>query len=174
MTRRSTLLLAFASAAAAGCGYALWREVHSAPETGVKQLFAATLEDAHGQPQAISQWQGKLLVVNFWATWCPPCVEEMPMLDQVRSGYRDRGVEIIGIGIDSTDKIRAYQQKFGFNFPLLIAGSAGTTVSRALGNEGGVLPYTVLVKSAQTIRKRWIGRVPEDELRTALDANLRS
>jgi thiol-disulfide isomerase/thioredoxin len=174
MNRRTTLLLAFAGAAAAGSGYALWREVRSAPEAGVKQLFAATLEDASGQPQPISQWQGKLLVVNFWATWCPPCVEEMPMLDQIRARYRDRGVEIIGIGIDSADKIRAYQQKFGFNFPLLIANSAGSAVSRALGNEGGVLPYTVLVTPEQTIRTRWIGRVPEDELRSALESNLRS
>jgi thiol-disulfide isomerase/thioredoxin len=172
MERRTAVILTVIGAATLGSGYALRRESRSDWHSGVAQLFAASFDDANGQQQPMAQWQGRLLVVNFWATWCSPCLEEMPMLDRLRATYRTRGVEVVGIGIDAADKIIAYQAKHQFKFPLVIAGTVGSGVSRSLGNEQGVLPYTVLIGPKGVVARRWTGLVAEQDLRSALDDNL--
>lgn len=137
-------------------------------------LFAMTLPDAVGVQQPLAQWRGRLLVVNFWATWCPPCVEEMPDLQAVRDAYRGRGVEVIGIGIDSAERITAFAERMKLSLPLLVAGMAGSELARGLGNPAGALPYTVLIDSKGSVAQRKLGQIKRSELQAWLDARLGS
>jgi peroxiredoxin len=174
MAARRTLVtvgLVGAAAAAAGVGVGVWRAGVSARDTAAGQaLFALTLPDAGGTPQALSQWQGRPLVVNFWAPWCAPCVEEMPDLQRIRDEYRTRGVEVIGVGIDSAARIRQFRDDHSITLPLLVAGAEGSRLGDQMGNTAGVLPYTVLVDPNGRVAERKIGRIRPDSLREWLDA----
>jgi thiol-disulfide isomerase/thioredoxin len=172
--RRRLILGATAVAAlAAGAGVAWWRTQAQAVDAGaVDALFAATYPDADGRPQPLRQWNGKLLVVNFWATWCAPCVEEMPELQRVHDDFRARGVEVIGLGIDTAPKIRAFRDQLGLRFPLLVAAADGTEIARRLGNPMGALPYTVLISTDSRVLHRKLGRVRDAELRGWLERQL--
>lgn len=116
----------------------------------------------------------RVYVVEFWATWCPPCVEEMPDLQAVRDAYRGRGVEVIGIGIDSADRIAAFAERMKLSLPLLVAGMAGSELARGLGNPAGALPYTVLINSDGSVGQRKLGQIKRSELQAWLDARLGS
>lgn len=162
-------------ALAAGLGVTVnwWRtEPARATAEATAALFEATFPDADGRPQPLSQWRGRLLVVNFWATWCPPCVEEMPLLQQVRDAYRERGVEVIGLGIDSPAKIAAFRDRHRLTLPLLVAGTGGSDLNRALGNISGALPYTVLIGTDGRVREKHLGQVQPQQLRRWLDTAL--
>ena len=170
--RRNVVLLA-AGLGAAGLGLAVnwWRTEPRTAETGaVEALFAASFADADGTMQPLAQWKGRPLVVNFWATWCPPCVEEMPDLQRARDAYRGRGVEVIGIGIDNAAKIAEFRERHGLTLPLLVAGAGGSDLNRALGNSGGALPFTVLISADGRIAQRHLGQVRPEQLRRWLDA----
>jgi peroxiredoxin len=168
MTERRALLaagLVAALAAAAGVGMGVWRSHAARDAAATEILFALTLPDAGGTPQALSQWKGQPLVVNFWAPWCAPCVEEMPDLQGIRDEYHPRGFEVIGLGIDSAVRIRQFRDEHRITVPLLVAGPEGTTVADQLGNKSGALPYTVLIGSDGRILERKLGRIQPDELR---------
>jgi peroxiredoxin len=175
MNRRTSLLMLGTGALAAGVGVAInwWRtEPSRGAAAATAALFAATFPDPDGQAQPIAQWRGRPLVVNFWATWCPPCVEEMPALQQVRNTYLGRGVEVIGIGIDSAGKIAEFRDKYRITLPLLVAGAGGSQLNRALGNDSGALPYTVLIGSDGRVRERHLGQIKPEQLRRWLDRAL--
>jgi len=175
MNRRAWIGVLATGALAAGLGAALnWfrTEPVAAGAEASEKLFSAVFPDADGRPQPLSQWRGRLLIVNFWATWCPPCVEEMPELQTIRDAYRDRGVEVIGIGIDNAVKVAAFRDRFGLTLPLLVAGVGGSDLNRALGNAGGALPYTVFVGRNGEIRERHLGQVKPEQLRRWLDGAL--
>lgn len=142
------------------------------PAPGAAALFTHSLNDADGRMQAISQWQGGLLVVNFWATWCAPCIEEMPDLQTVQAEYAGRGVTIIGIAIDNAAAVKRFRNEQKIGLPLLIAGSAGSDLARDLGNASGALPYTVLVDRSGSVVQSKLGRLKAADLRSWLDAQL--
>lgn len=174
MARRRTLLTlagVVVVAGSAGMGVGVWRsETVARDHAAVEELFALTLADANGREQPLAQWRGRLLVVNFWATWCAPCVEEMPELQAVREEYRSRGVEIIGLGIDSAAKIRQFRDEHALTLPLLVAGLEGSGLGARLGNTAGALPYTVLIDADGRVVERKLGRIRPSELRGWLDA----
>ena len=138
--------------------------------TPVQALFAETLNNPAGTPQALAQWKGKALVVNFWAPWCPPCVEEMPELAQVARDHSAKDINIIGIGIDSPSNIAEFTGKFNISYPIYVAGISGTELSRKLGNTAGGLPYTVLIGADGQVKKTYLGRIKFDELKADLAA----
>lgn len=167
MSRRNVLLLVAAGAGAAALGLAVngWRtRTDLAPPGAIEEFFAASFADADGHPQPLAQWRGRPLLVNFWATWCPPCVEEMPDLQRVRDAYRERGVEVIGIGIDNAAKITEFRNRHGLTLPLLVAGVGGSDLNRLLGNSGGALPYTVLIGADGRLLQRHLGQVKPAQL----------
>lgn len=170
--RRAVIALGVvaAAAAAAGVGAGVWRSnVNTRDFSAAASLFALTLQDAAGTAQPLAQWRGRPLVVNFWAPWCAPCVEEMPDLQRVRDDYRGRGVEVIGLGIDTAARIRAFREQHAITLPLLVAGAEGSSLGNQLGNTAGALPYTVLISADSRVLERKLGRIRPEELRTWLD-----
>jgi thiol-disulfide isomerase/thioredoxin len=175
-SRRRLLLAGVgAGALAGGAGLAVYRfrSVDVGTAT-VAALFAQTFNDAQGQPQPMAQWKGQWLVLNFWATWCTPCVEEMPTLQQVARDYGTRGVAVVGLGIDSPSAIRRFQSELKLELPLLVAGVDGSELARALGNPSGALPYTVLISPRGGVERAHLGLLRPELLRSWLDARLSS
>jgi thiol-disulfide isomerase/thioredoxin len=172
--RRNALLIGAGLAAlGAGAGVALYRtrvEVVATP--AVAQLFTRVFDDAQGRPQPMQQWRGRWLVLNFWATWCAPCVEEMPTLQQAARDYAGRGVAVVGLGIDRPEAIRRFQADLKLDLPLLVAGASGTQIARDLGNPSGALPYTVLISPQSTVAQARLGLIQPALLRSWLDARL--
>lgn len=136
----------------------------------VEALFTQWLVDDKGTQQALAQWQGKPLLLNFWAPWCAPCVQEMPELSQLQSGGKYKDLQVVGIGIDTPANIAEFNKKFKIAYPLLVGGSAGTEMSRMLGNAQGGLPFTVLIGADGTIRKAYLGRLNFEKLEKDLAA----
>jgi thiol-disulfide isomerase/thioredoxin len=172
--RRRWLLAGVGAAAmASGLGWA-WLRLQPQPvaSAAVTALFEQTFNDAQGRPQALEQWRGQWLVVNFWATWCAPCVEEMPVLQKVAREYRDKGVAVIGLGIDTAVAIRRFQDELRLELPLLVAGATGSELARQLGNPSGALPYTVLVSPAGAVAQARLGLLSEALLRSWLDGRV--
>jgi thiol-disulfide isomerase/thioredoxin len=134
----------------------------------VSNLFAQSLPDVTGQSQSLSQWKGKTVLVNFWATWCAPCVDEMPELSALQTEMASKQVQVLGIGIDSTANIAQFASKYKITYPLYTGGLNGTDLSRQLGNKTGGLPFTVLVGQDGQIKKTYLGRLKIDDVRKDL------
>lgn len=140
----------------------------AAQPAAVSNLFGQTLPDVGGAPQTLSQWRGKKLVVNFWATWCAPCVDEMPDLTRLQSELNGKDIQIIGIGVDNAANIADFSAKLHIGYPLYVAGMGGADLSRLFGNQAGGLPFTVLLDAQGQIKKTYLGRLKIDELRRDL------
>lgn len=170
--RRGRVLFWLAIAVAAAiAGAVVGNRVFSpqpASDQAVEALYRIELPDADGKPILMDTLRGKTVVVNFWAPWCGPCVEEMPDLTALHQEYQSRGVEFVGIGIDSASNIREFVQKVPVAYPLAVAGFAGTELTRSFGNAAGGLPYTVVIDAQGVVRLRKMGRVMPDELRAVL------
>src|SRR5690348_27336 len=134
-----------AAALAVGSGTAYF--VHDAKDTSRdgSAVLGLVLPDLHGQQQALAQWRGKVLVVNFWATWCAPCREEMPEFVAVQARDGPKGVQFVGIAVDDPDKVRTFAQDIGLNYPTLIGGYGAIELSRTLGNDLAALPFTIVL-----------------------------
>lgn len=141
-----------------------------AEPTAVTKLFSESMPDAQGKQQALAQWKDKVLIVNFWATWCAPCVDEMPELSALQQELAPHGRQVIGIGIDSASNIAEFAQKYQISYPLYVSGVQGTDLSRQLGNQAGGLPFTVVIDRNGEVRKTYLGRLKMDELRADLSA----
>lgn len=124
-------------------------------------LWDLVLPTPDGGQLVLAEHAGKPLIVNFWATWCAPCVEELPLLNAFHA--KDNGWATIGIAIDTPANVERFVQRFALAFPIGIAGTAGLRLSRELGNTSG-LPYTLVVDKKGMIRDRKIGQITADDL----------
>ena len=136
--------------------------------TAVDKLLAQSLNDLQGTPQPLSKWRGKPLVVNFWATWCAPCVQEMPELSELAAADAGKTFNVIGVGIDSPSNMNEFASKLKIAYPLYVGGMGGTELSRDFGNKAGGLPYTVLIGADGQVLKTYLGKLKFDELRADL------
>jgi thiol-disulfide isomerase/thioredoxin len=173
--RREWLLIGLVAlaSAAAGYGYNAWRTApRGEAAEGLAALKAMTLPDLHGKPQPLDQWRGKVVIVNFWATWCAPCREEIPLLMKFQEKYAERGLQLVGIAIDQPEKVRPYAAEMGMNFPALIGGVDMIETARLLGNRAGVLPFTVVLDRDGNIAAREIGMVKEAPMEALLSSLL--
>ncbi|MEO7402454.1 MAG: TlpA disulfide reductase family protein [Burkholderiales bacterium] len=135
------------------------------------ELVLADLQfpDLQGKPTPLSTWRGQILVINFWATWCAPCREEMPSFVAAQHRFVDKKLLFVGIGIDSPEKMAAFAQELKINYPLLVGDGATLGLMRELGNQSGGLPFTIVVDRAGKIVDRFVGVVPA----AVLDEKLR-
>ncbi len=172
---RRTLMAAFvlgAGAVGVWSGMAHQPKLDSAPAMTVDRLGALKLGDSNGNAMPFSAWRGKLLVVNFWATWCAPCREEMPAFSRLAGRLRDRGVQFVGISIDSAENVRTYLKEVPIDYPLLVGGADAIQVSSDLGNASQGMPFTVIFAPDGTLITRKLGAYKEAELEAILLAKL--
>lgn len=142
--------------------------VQTVNKASTTELFATTLPDENGKPQALSQWKGKIIVLNFWATWCPPCREEMPELSALNTEYQDKNVIVIGIALDEIGLIKEFNAENNMSYPLLAAEETGGQLGFNLGNDKSALPYTVIIKPDGTIANTYFGRITKPLLEETL------
>jgi thiol-disulfide isomerase/thioredoxin len=139
------------------------------PASAAGGLMTARLPDIDGQPHALEQWRGKVLVVNFWATWCAPCREEIPAFMKVQDKWSSRGVQIVGIAIDDADKVRPYVAQLKINYPILVGGLDGIELTRQAGNRLGGLPFTVVFDRKGGAVHSQLGGVNQQKLEALLE-----
>jgi thiol-disulfide isomerase/thioredoxin len=132
-------------------------------------LFALALPDVAGKDQPMAQWKGKVLVVNFWATWCEPCREEMPRFMKLQEQYGGKGLQFVGIAIDQADKVQQFTTNMHLNYPSLIGGYGGIELSRSFGNAVGALPFTLVVDRAGRIVQTKLGPMKDEQLQPIID-----
>jgi peroxiredoxin len=171
-------LVALVAVAAASAGYLTSRHRQpSAATAGVSPdagatLLGLTLPDLAGQPQTLAQWQGKVMVVNFWATWCPPCRKEIPDFAAVSQKLATAPVQFVGVSIDAADKVRAFQAEHTVPYPLLIGTAQTLQLAADLGNPAQALPFTVILDRAGRIAHIKLGTLNADELEGKIRALL--
>lgn len=144
------------------------RSSESAAREAAEKLISLALPDPSGKPQRLDQWRGKVLVINFWATWCEPCREEMPTLIRAQRKYAPNGVQVVGIALDSAAKVQQFAKSLGVDYPLVIGTLETIEVTRQIGNGSGGLPYTVVLDRDGNIVKTRLGGISEAELDAAL------
>ncbi len=161
---RRTLLLGVAAAVAlaAGAGLALWDR----PPPDANELLALSLPDTHGAQQSLRQWQGKVLVVNFWATWCGPCREEMPEFVRAQRDLGPAGLQVVGIAIDQPDKVASFAKELDLNYPALIASYETMDLTKPLGDRLLGLPFTVVLDRHGRVAHTQLGPMKPAQLRT--------
>lgn len=143
-----------------------------ASDPTVKAFLENPWQTPDGKAANTQEWQGKVLVVNFWASWCPPCVEEMPTLDKLQQEFLKQNVLFVGIGIDSPSNIREFLEKTPVSYPIMIGGLQGSNLSKQMGNSQGALPYTVIINAKGKATYSKLGKIGEDELRNAIKSAL--
>jgi thiol-disulfide isomerase/thioredoxin len=127
-------------------------------------LLGVSLPDLAGQQQPLAQWKGKLLVVNFWATWCAPCREEMPMFVEAQAAHGANGLQFVGIAVDDAVKVRHFAEQIGLNYPALVGGYGAMELSRTLGNTLMALPFTVIVGREGEVMMTQLGPLKREQL----------
>jgi peroxiredoxin len=144
--RRAALIVGAVAlvALALGAGTAYLGSGNEATRDG-SAVLGLVLPDAQGKEQALSQWRGKVLVVNFWATWCAPCREEMPEFVAAQARDGAKGVQFVGIAVDDPEKVRSFIREIGLNYPALIGGYGAIELSKTLGNDLAALPFTIVL-----------------------------
>jgi thiol-disulfide isomerase/thioredoxin len=146
-------------------------ESKPAPVNAAQTLWNSTMmHDADGNPKSLAAFKGQTVVVNFWASWCGPCVQEMPVLAQLNGEYSKKGVKFIGIGVDSEKNVKAFLQKVPVDYPIYVSGFGGADLARNFGNTAGGLPFTVVIDAKGTVRSTKLGQITRTELEKVLDA----
>ncbi|WP_025602230.1 TlpA family protein disulfide reductase [Burkholderia sp. WSM2230] len=139
-------------------------------ENAVAQLWSTPLTSPNGKPQTLTALKGRPIVVNFWASWCAPCVEEMPALSQLQREYRNKGVQFVGLGVDSEKNVQSFLQKVTVAYPVYVTGFSGADLARAFGNTAGGLPFTVVIDAKGNVRSTKLGQIDPKALKQTLDA----
>ena len=136
---------------------------------GIKPEAAAAIAqssfyDLSEKVQPLAQWQGKVLIINFWATWCPPCRAEIPEFIRFQKQYGKQGVQFVGIAIDQKSKVDTYAKKIGMNYPVLLGDLAGIELAKRIGNSEAGLPYTVIVDRSGKVITTQLGTLSFEKL----------
>lgn len=163
--RRQAMVLTGAVALFSGLGFSHWMKQRERLTGQAEQaLWGETLELTDGQNLNLSEWRGQALVVNFWATWCPPCVEEMPLLDAFYRQNQSKGWKMIGIGIDQPSQIKRFLEQRPVAYPVALGGLNGMQLGEALGNPSGSLPFTVVLAADGRLIMRKLGKLSANEI----------
>lgn len=177
MNRRSVALSAVAALAGlAGAGVAWQRFQPHADHDGhgsqgshgdkgeAQALWGQTFETPDGKPLPMQAYKGKPVLVNFWATWCPPCVEELPLLDSFYKTHQAANWVVVGLAVDQPSAVRQWLAAKPLSFPIGMAGLGGTELAKTLGNRTGGLPYSVVLGAEGGVLHRKMGKIVAEDL----------
>jgi len=161
---KSNLLLAIVAISALLAGVILRTSQYTDDNGGAPSVeLAFSFPDIDGNMQSVTQWQGKILVINFWATWCPPCLREIPEFIGWQQQYAAKDVQFIGIALDDAESVNAYLKTIAINYPILLAGDAGSQLVHQLGDIIDAVPFTVIVDRAGQIVHRQPGELDREQ-----------
>ena len=151
-----------------GWGASNWSKHTQAPIIE-QETWKAFLESEWKTPDAevldTAKWANKTIVLNFWGSWCPPCVEEIPMLSKLNTSLNDKNILFLGIAIDSPSNIREFLKKSPISYPVAMGGMDGSNWSKRFGNETGALPFTVIINPSGKVIFIKLGKITENEIR---------
>ena len=162
--RRGLMLGAGAAALLAGVGAAWWGGRSRPVDPAVAALWALSATQPDGAPLAIASLRGRPTLVNFWATWCPPCVEELPLIDAFYREHVANGWQVVGLALDKPAAVQAFLAKTPVTFPIGILGLGGMSILKTLGNTGGGLPFTLVLNAGGALQDRKMGQITTMDL----------
>jgi thiol-disulfide isomerase/thioredoxin len=164
MNRRNLILGASGATALSGGAWLASRSAPTDIHPALLALYEGKVLNVDGKGYPIAALRGKAVLLNVWAPWCAPCVEELPELSVLSQSSAAKSVQFIGLGVDNAQNISDFSIKHPVSFPLLVAGMAGTQLAKSLGNASGALPFTVLFNAAGHVLGQKTGRVRSDEI----------
>ena len=184
--RKLALLAAAVAVVAALGGYFLAGLMHPAASVHTPDLAASVnpeslvgeqrpdfvLRDTRGRQVTADEFSGRVLLVNFWASWCKPCVEEMPMISSLYEQLAGSGFSVVGIALDQPSSAAAFADELGVSYPVLVGETDTVMTGRRYGNRAGMLPYTVLVGADGVVRWTRLGAVSREDLERRVRALL--
>ena len=135
---------------------------------------AFDLPDVRGNTISVSRWNGRIIVLNFWATWCGPCRKEIPLLNALQKSYAKRGVQIVGVAVDNATAVKQFLRSVPINYPVLIGDQEAIEVIEAYGNRAGALPYTVFINRAGIIDSMASSALTEEFARKSIENLLKN
>lgn len=150
--------------------YTLQPRVEIAEAAQVRPSF--TLPDLQNKSHSNSEWDGKIVVVNFWATWCPPCIKEIPTFIELQKKYQSQGVQFVGIALDDAESVKNFAETMDINYPILLE-SGRSRLSSSFGNHLGAIPFTAVVNQQGVIVARQMGEVSRAEMVQMLEPLLK-
>ena len=185
MNKTLPLMLAVAVLAAAGGYFAAkkWAPAQAdrqvAPAVGARQLLGQQRPDfshldSAGKPVSAADYDGKVLLLNFWASWCAPCVEEMPMLSRLQEAYSAGGLQVLGIALDDPERAAAFAKDMALSYPVLLGAADVVVTGRRYGNRSGMLPFSVLIDRQGVVRWTHLGLLESEILEQKIQALIRS
>ena len=169
MISKKIILLFLLAAIALGSGFIFHKTSLKGVPTETNLLYAIELQDLSKKTLTLQNYKNKLLIINFWATWCAPCREEIPELNEF---YKNKDINLIAIAIDEIADVVKFQDEIPIQYPSFIVDELeGVTLAKKLGNERGVLPFTVIIQPDGLVKKSFYGKVNISDLNQALSDN---
>ncbi len=161
--KKNTLLILFVAVFALLCGIFTQR-LMSYEQPKPSPLLEFSLPNVSGKQHSISEWQGKIRIINFWATWCPPCLKEIPEFIKLQKQFKDKGLQFIGIAIEDKQAVEEYIKTININYPMLIGGDQAIALSHQLGNIINAVPFTLIVNRQGQIIHRHPGELSKEKI----------
>lgn len=171
---KNILIFIIAMAIAGYSGFALHNYINKSENENTNPMIGQqrvefAVADLTGTVRNIKEWDGKIIFLNFWATWCPPCKKEIPTFVALQKNYGDQGFQMIGIAIDELEAVSEYAKDMQINYPLLMAQSEGIGLAKRFGNGVGVLPYTVVINRDSGVSHTILGEISKIQAEEILD-----